>query len=267
MERRPFGRTGLDVPVIGFGTWSVFDLEAAAEGAARAVVSTAIEHDARLFDSSPMYGRSEEVLGRALGPRRDEVLLATKIWARSVPEGRDQFRRQLGWFGDRVDVEQVHNLVAWREHLPWLEQERDAGRIGVLGVTHYDPRAFDDLEAAMRSGRFGAIQVPWNPVERDAERRILPLAEELGLGVIAMRPLGQGELLPGPDPSELAPFEPFGVRTWTQALLKWCVSDARIHVAIPATRSAEHAREDAEAGEPPWFEPEHRGLLARLAEA
>jgi len=267
VERRPFGRTGLEVPAIGFGTWSVFDLDEADEPDAAGVVSAAIDADARLFDSSPMYGRSEAVLGRALGPARDDVQLATKIWTRSLDEGHEQFRRQLDWFGGRVDVEQVHNLVGWREHLPWLEEERDAGRIGVLGVTHYDPRAFDELEAAMRSGRFGAIQVPWNPHERDAERRILPLAEELGLGVIAMRPLGQGELLPGPDPAELAPLEPFGVRTWAQALLKWCVSDPRIHVAIPATGSAAHARDDALAGDPPWFGPEQRGLLERLAEA
>jgi len=245
----------------------VFDVDAGGEHAAAEVVSAAIDADARLFDSSPMYGRSEAVLGRALGAARDEVLLATKIWTRSLDEGREQYRRQLGWFGGRIDVEQVHNLAAWREHLPWLEGERDAGRVRVLGVTHYDPRAFDELETAMRSGRFGAIQVPWNPRERDAGRRILPLAEELGLGVIAMRPLGSGALLPGPDPAELAPLEPFGVRTWAQALLKWCLSDPRIHVAIPATRSAAHARDDALAGEPPWFGPEQRGLLERLAEA
>jgi aryl-alcohol dehydrogenase-like predicted oxidoreductase len=267
VERRPFGRTGLDVPAIGFGTWSVFDLDASAEHAAAEVVEAAIAADARLFDSSPMYGRSEAVLGRALGPARDDVVLATKIWTRSVDEGREQFRRQLGWFGGHVDVEQVHNLVAWREHLPWLEEEREAGRIGVLGVTHYDPRAFDELETAMRSGRFGAIQVPWNPHEREAGRRILPLADEFGLGVIAMRPLGQGELLPGPDPAELAPLESFGVRTWAQALLKWCLSDPRVHVAIPATGSASHASDDARAGDPPWFGPEQRGLLERLAEA
>ena len=127
MEERRLG------PVVGLGTWRTFDDDV---GLARAVVDAALEADARVFDTSPMYGGAEAALGAALGNRRDEATVATKIWARSVDEGQDQFRRQLAWYGGRVDVEQVHNLVAWRAHLAWLEPERDAGRIGRIGVTH-----------------------------------------------------------------------------------------------------------------------------------
>jgi aryl-alcohol dehydrogenase-like predicted oxidoreductase len=266
VERRRFGATGLEIPVIGLGTWSVFDVPRNAEDAVRRVVTAAFDEGTRVVDSSPMYGRAEGVLSRALGDRRAGAIVATKIWTRSVEDGKEQFSRQLDLFGGRIDVEQVHNLVAWREHLDWLEGERDAGRVSVLGATHYDARAFEELVTVMRTGRIGAIQIPWNPHQREAEREILPLAEELGLAVIAMRPFGEGDLLPGPDPLALEPLAPFGIRTWTEALLTWCLSDPRIHVAIPATGDPAHARANAASGDPPWFGPQERALVERLAE-
>ena len=163
-------------------------------------------------------------------------------------------------------MEQVHNLVAWREQLPWLEQERERGAIGRLGVTHYSPSAFAELATALRTGRFQTIQVPYNPRERDCERELLPLAAELDVAVLVMRPLAEGALLRRtPSADELAPLRPFGVETWAQALLKWALSDERVDVVIPATRNPDHARANAKAGEPPWLGAEERALVEHLA--
>jgi diketogulonate reductase-like aldo/keto reductase len=210
-----------------------------------------------------MYGRAEGVLARALGRPRTEAFVATKIWTPSAAEARRQLEAQLDWFDGWVDLEQVHNLVAWEERLDWLEGQRDAGHIRLLGATHYQASAFGELERVMRTGRIDAIQVPYNPVEREVEQRILPLAAELDLGVIAMRPLGgEGTLMPGPDPKQL---EPLGVETWAQALLKWALSEPLMHVVIPATSDPDHARENAAAGTPPWFGPAERQLVQELA--
>jgi aryl-alcohol dehydrogenase-like predicted oxidoreductase len=250
MERRRFGRTGWLVPVIGLGTWRTFDIGASEEPMARDVADAVWDGGTRFFDTSPMYGRAEAVLGRALGGRRDDALIATKIWTGTVDEGKSQFEDQLRFFGGRVDLEQVHNLVAWRQQLEWLEAQRDAGRIAFLGATHYQASAFDELETVMRTGRIDAIQVPYNPLQREAERRILPLAAELDLGVIAMRPLGGGSLARRFDAGEL---------------LKWTLADERVHVAIPATSSVAHARVNTAAGSGPWPSAAAREALSGQA--
>jgi len=253
MESRRLG------PVVGLGTWRTFDGDARV---AREVVGAALEAGSRLFDSSPMYGGAEASLAIALRGRRRDAIVATKIWAASVEEGRDQFRRQLEWFG-RLEIEQIHNLLSWEKHLHWLEAERAEGRIDRLGVTHYSPASFPELARALRTSRFETLQVPLNPRERECERELLPLAADLGVGVIVMRPLGEGSRLRRSPPAEV--LEELGVQTWPQALLKWALSDPRVDVVIPATRDAEHARENAVAGSPPWFDDEQRRLVERFA--
>ena len=267
MERRPLGASGLTVPAVGMGTWQTLDVRGAeAERQAHAIVHEALDAGAAFVDSSPMYGESERVLGDALAGRRDEAIVATKVWTASPREGEAQIDRALGHYGGRVDLYQVHNLVAWREQLAALERRREAGQVRALGATHYSPRAFGELAEVMRSGRIGAIQIPYNPHERDVEREILPLADELGIGVVVMRPLGGGDLVRrDPGAAALGPLAGFGVRTWAQALLKWVLSDARCHVAIPATSRPGRTTENAAAGEPPWFDPDARAYVGRLA--
>lgn len=267
MESRALGAGGPDVPVVGMGTWRTFDVRGpVGMAAARGVVDAALAAGVRVLDSSPMYGAAESVLGAALEGRRDEAFVATKVWSQSPAEGRRQAEHALRFFDGFVDLLQVHNLAAWPEQLALIEELRDAGRVGHAGATHYSPSAFGELADVMRSGRLQAIQVPYNPRERAVEREILPLAAELGIGVLVMRPFGEGALMRrAPSGDDLAPLREFGVETWAQALLKWILSDPRCTVAIPATSRPERMTENAAAGEPPWFGPDERALVERLA--
>ncbi len=268
MDARPFGGTGLIVPAVGMGTWQTFDARgASAEANVRSIVDTALDEGITLFDSSPMYGAAERALAHALEGRRDRALVATKLWAPSVEEGRRQLARALQWFGGRVEVYQVHNLVNWRAQLDLLERARDDGKVQAIGATHYNPAAFAELQRVMETGRIQSVQIPYNPLERAVERTILPLAAARQLGVIVMRPFGEGVLVRRRvSGGALARLEPFGVKTWPQALLKWILSDPRCHVAIPATSSAAHARENASVGRPPWFGEDERAYVSALAE-
>jgi aryl-alcohol dehydrogenase-like predicted oxidoreductase len=262
VQRRALGNSGTQVPVIGLGTWQTLDLPPDRESVAADVVGAALDHDVTLFDSSPMYGRAEEVLGRALAPRRSEALLATKTWSPTQEQAQARLQQQLAFFGGHIELMQIHNLVQWRQRLPWLERQRDEGRIGLLGATHYQAEAFDELATVMRTGRIDTIQIPYSPAERDAEREILPLAQELGLGVIAMRPLGEGQLLLEPTDAELGEL---GTASWAEALLKWALSDPRVHCVIPATRRVAHVIANAAAGEDPSLDAGRRALVERIA--
>jgi diketogulonate reductase-like aldo/keto reductase len=253
MEERRLG------PVVGLGTWNTFDADAVL---AREVISAAIEAGICLFDTSPMYRGAEGALGAAL-EGRDGVIVATKIWATSVEEGHEQFKRQLAWYGGDVEVEQIHNLVNWREHLEWLRAEQDAGRIGKLGVTHYQSSAFGALAEALSTHWFQVLQVPYNPWQRECEEGLLPLAAELGVAVIAMRPLGgSGESSRRRVELTDTQRHELGVETWAQALLSWALADERIDVVIPASSKPARVQENTHVVR---FTPEQRALVERLA--
>jgi aryl-alcohol dehydrogenase-like predicted oxidoreductase len=268
MEHRILGSSGIEVPVVGMGTWRTFDVRGAqAEQNSRQIVDEAFRIGANFFDSSPMYGEAERVLGQALKGRREQAMVATKVWTQTRAEGLQQIDRALGYFGDYVDLYQIHNLVDWREHLVTLEGLRDRDVIRAIGATHYSASAFDELAEVMRTRRIQAIQIPYNPIQREVERVILPLAADLNLGVVVMRPFSEGGLMRHvPSDAELAPLQPFGVTTWAQALLKWVLSDTRCHVAIPATATVSHMTENGAAGDPPWFGAAERAFVAQLAE-
>jgi len=267
MENRNLGRGRVSVPVVGLGTWRRLEAAAAA-GRHRELAGAAIAAGIGLSGTSPMYGEAERLLAGALGGHRGQVLIAGTIWTPSPEEGAVQLARAAAWYGGRAGLMQIHNLVAWPAHLPMLEAARDRGQVGLIGATHYSPAAFGELAGLMASGRIDAVQVPCNPAQRQAERAILPLAGELGLGVLLMRPLGEGQLVRRPPgPAELEPLLAFGVTTWAQALIKWGLSDPRVHVSLAATAHPGRIAENAAAGSPPWFGPGERAHIQRLATA
>jgi aryl-alcohol dehydrogenase-like predicted oxidoreductase len=267
MEQRSLGASGLTVPVVGMGTWRTFDVRGEpAMKNARLIVDTALNEEANFFDSSPMYGAAEHVLGETLRGRRKQAIVATKVWATTRSEGVSQVKRALSLFDNCVDVYQIHNLENWLEHLALLEGYRESGQVRAIGATHYSSSAFNELRRVMKTKRISVIQIPYNPLQREVEREILPLAEDLGLGVIVMRPFAEGRLTRRtPSEQELTPLHDFGVHTWGQALLKWVLSDLRCHVAIPATSHYQRISENAAAGSAPLFGPRERELVAKLA--
>ncbi len=265
MERRELGKTGLSVPAVGLGTYKVFNTTTdAGDVRCEAVIDAALGDGNALIDTSPMYGEAERVVARGITDRRDDVIVATKVWGRTRAVGEQQIHRGLEWF-DHVDIYQVHNLLAIDDHLPYLRELRSRGRIRLIGATHYLPSAVPELIERMRGGLIDVVQVPYHPRERTVERELLAEAARLGIGVIVMMPLASGRLLESaPSVEQLVPLAGFGVYTWAQILLKWILSDQRVHSVIPATSSADHMRENMAAGEPPWFSGDERMYVRRL---
>lgn len=253
------------------GTWRTFDVplnSANSLGIRQQIANEALAAGVTLFDSSPMYGSAEAVLGHCLEERRNDAVVATKVWSGSIAEGRSQIGRALDYFGGYVDLYQIHNLVQWRQYLPILRELRSVGSVKLLGITHYAHTAFDEMAAIMEIEDIQTIQIPYNAADDLASRTLLPLAEERDIGVIVMSPLGTGELVSAaPDRGELATLEAFGVETWAQALLKWVVSDERVTSVIPATSRLGRMLENARAGEPPLFGPPERERVSWLARA
>lgn len=252
------------VPIIGMGTSKTLDTDDLA--LAGDVVSTALDAGTTLFDSSPMYGRAERTLGAALDGRRASAIVATKVWTDDDAVAERQIADSLSFYDGHIELLQIHNMVRWPERLRRIEELRDAGQVTLVGATHWRASSFDELEAAMVTGRLDAIQIPYNPREREVEERLLPLAAELGLGVLIMRPFAAADLMhTPPTAAALAPLEPFGIHTWSQALLQWGLSHPAATVSIPATSKPSRAAENAAAGDATPLDDDHRELISRLA--
>lgn len=253
----------VSVPVIGMGTSGTLD--PVGQATSDLIVAAALDAGTTLFDSSPMYGNAEEILGTALTGRRQEAVVATKVWTADDDEAAAQIDRSLAYFGGHIEVLQIHNMVGWQRRLEQIEAHRDAGRVDIVGATHWQTAGFADLEAAMRTGRIDLVQVPYNPLERVVEERLLPLALELGIGVLLMRPFADGDLFrDAPDPAALAPLADAGITTWADALLAWGLAYPAVSATIPATSRPDRAGQNARVGDLRPLTADERELVGRL---
>jgi Aldo/keto reductases, related to diketogulonate reductase len=254
MLTRAIPSSGEKLPVIGLGTWQAFDVDLTSDNRRQLtdVLSLLVKLGGRVIDTSPMYGRAEDAIGEltaALGIR-DKVFLATKVWTRGKEDGIKSMERSMALLrAKRIDLMQVHNLVDVQTQLTTLREWKAQGRIRYLGITHYEAGAFAEVEKIMRSEKLDFVQINYSLMEREAEARILPLAQERGVAVIVNRPFGGGDLFSRtrskPLPDWAAEFD---CRSWAQFFLKWIVANPAVTCAIPATDKPSHLEDNMRGG-------------------
>ena len=254
MHTRLVPSSGEQLPVIGCGTYRGFDVgrQSAAHERLHQVLAALFAAGGSVIDSSPMYGKAEAVAGEllAVSNAHTKAFIATKVWTRERAAGIAQMQNSLKLLKtDQIDLMQIHNLLDWKVHLPTLREWKEAGRIRYLGVTHYTAGAFADLEAVLSSETLDFVQFNYSAVDRAAERRLLPLAAERGIAVIANYPLASGSALRAvsgqPLPGWAAEID---CTSWSQLLLKFVVSHPAITCAIPGTGNPAHMADNVRAG-------------------
>jgi diketogulonate reductase-like aldo/keto reductase len=248
---KPIPSTGVQVPVIGMGTWITFNVgdDKALRDARAEVLRAFFGGGGGLVDSSPMYGSSQEVLGYALNKigRAKTLFAADKIWTRDGDDTLEQLSESRAhWNIPRFDLMQVHNLLAWEEHLPALRRLRASKKLGHIGITTSHGRRHSELADIMKNHQLDVVQLTYNPIDRQVEDVLLPLARERNIAIIANRPFRGGGLL---DSLQRHPFPEWArheadVDNWPQFVLKWIVSHPAVTCAIPATSKVEHMREN-----------------------
>jgi diketogulonate reductase-like aldo/keto reductase len=250
---RPVPSTGEKLPLVGIGSWMTFNVgdDVAARDSCAAVMGAFFAEGGRMIDSSPMYGSSQEVIGYGLRKLGYPVQLfsADKVWISSGSKGPEQIEESLHLWGiPRFDLLQVHNVMAWEQHLPTLYAMKRAGRLRYVGVTTSDGRRHDEIERIMRTQPLDFVQVSYNVLDREVEDRILPLARQRGIAVICNRPFRRGDLIRrvegAPLPAWAADID---CTSWAQVLLKFIVSHPAVTYAIPATSRVDHVRENVGA--------------------
>jgi diketogulonate reductase-like aldo/keto reductase len=252
---RPIPSTGEEMPVIGLGTWPVFDVGADenARGPLREVVRRLLDAGARMIDSSPMYGRAEGVAGDLLAGlgARPRAFLATKVWTTGRDAGIAQMRRSASLLrSELVDLMQIHNLVDWRTHLATLRGMKRDGRIRYIGITHYTDRALSELAHILDTEPgIDFVQCGYSLAARAAERELLPAAAAHGVAVVVNQPLGQGGLLRRVHGRPLPQWAgELDCASWAQLLLKYVLAEPAVTCVIPATRDPEHMADNIAAG-------------------
>lgn len=254
---RTIPSSGEKVPAVGLGTWITFNVgsDPRLRDESAAVMAAFFEAGGTMIDSSPMYGSSQDVVGYGLEKQgaRGRVFSADKVWTSEGDRGAEQIARSAQrWGVPGFDLMQVHNLLAWREHLETLAGMKAAGEVRYVGITTSENRRHDLFEEVMRTRPLDFVQVTYNILDREVEQRILPLAQERGIAVIVNRPFRQGSLTDRLAREPLPDWAgEIGARSWAQIILKFILSHPAVTVAIPATTRVDHVRENVAAASDP----------------
>ncbi len=270
---RPIPSSGERLPAVGLGTWRTFDVgpTPAERTPLRDVLARFVALGGRVIDSSPMYGAAEAVAGdlaAELGLHAS-LFVATKVWTSGREAGIAQMERSLRQLRvPRLDLMQVHNLVDWRTHLRTLREWKQAGRIRYVGITHYTASAYGELEQVLRSEPLDFVQVNYSLAERDAERRVLPLAHERGIAVLVNRPFAEGAVFQRVRGQALPPWAAdAGAHSWAQFFLKWILAHPAVTCVIPATSRPQHLEDNMKAGLGPLPDAATRERMGSLLAA
>ena len=270
MQTRAIPSSAERLPVVGLGTYRSFDV-APGETAYKqlpAVLDELFRKGGTLIDSSPMYGRAEQTTGEllAIHEPRSPAFLATKVWTRGRKEGIAQMEQSFRLLRtERIDLMQIHNLLDWQTHLPTLREWKTEGRIRYIGITHYTPSAYDEVEAVLKAESLDFLQINYALDDRGVEKRILPLCRERGVAVICNRPFGGGGLLERlkgrPLPAWVSDVQ---VNSWPQLALKFLLSHPAVTCVIPGTGNPRYMTDNAGAGFGPMLTDAQRHQLIAL---
>ena len=245
--------SGEALPVIGLGSWITFNVgnDPAAREACVEVVRAFFAAGGRLIDSSPMYGSSQPTIGHALAQlgRPAQLFSAEKVWVGDGARGAPQIEASRAYWGvPRFDLMQVHNLLAWQQHLPQLFEMKAAGRLRYVGITTSEGRRHAEIEQVMRMQPIDFVQISYNLLDREVEQRLLPLAQEHGIAVIVNRPFREGALLRQLSRHRLPGWAAdIDCQAWAQVALKFVISHPAVTCAIPATSQVAHLRQNMAA--------------------
>ena len=269
MRARAIPSSGQSLPVIGIGTWQTFDVggDAAARATLKEVLRLFFAGGGRAVDSSPMYGSSESVVGEtcaALGIC-EPLFMATKVYTQGRDEGVRQMQRSIERMrAGRMDLMQVHNLVDVEIHTPTLREWKAQQRVRYIGITHYASHAYLEIERLLRTRQYDFVQINYSLAESESGKTILPLAQELGVAVIANRPFAEGAMFRRVRGKPLPPWAAeLGIASWAQYFLKWIVSHPAVTCTIPGTGKAEHMADNLKAGFGPLPDEAQRRRMAQ----
>ena len=246
MARRIIPSTGELLPVIGLGTSRVFDtnLSEKSLNPRKEIVKALLDHGGSLIDTSPMYGRAEEVTGKIAQDLKvnDRLFMATKVWIEGKEAGEIQMNASSKKLNKAViDLMQIHNLLDWKTHIKTLYEWKEQGKINYIGISHFRSNAFSQIEKIITKERIDFAQFNYSLEEREAEKRLLPLCREKGVATLINRPFMRGKLFKAVARKKLPSWTyEYNVNTWSQFFLKFILANQAVTTVIPATSNPAH---------------------------